>query len=84
MAVQYTRIPTSINKLSFDAMRLIDMYQNSQLPEEDMIDVLKTWKENVPELIFEQGDTTKIRRSLSRLIGKKREKVLSTLMLNMK
>ena len=65
-------------------MRLIDMYQNSQLPEEDMIDVLKTWKENVPELIFEQGDTTKIRRSLSRLIGKKREKVLSTLMLNMK
>ena len=84
MAVQYTRIPTSINKLSFDAMRLIDMYQNSQLPEEDMIDVLKTWKENVPELIFEQGDTTKIRRSLSRLIGKKREKVLSTLMLNIK
>ena len=84
MAVQYMKIPTSSKKLSDDVIRIVDMYQSSQVSEDDMIEVITTWKENVPELLFAPDGEGKINRTLLKVIGKKREKVILTFLANIK
>jgi hypothetical protein len=81
MAVTFVRMPPSTKKLGDEVTRLVDLYQVAQLPEEDLVEALNAWRENVPALLLkdsEKGPT--ISPTLTRYIGKKRSNVLATLL----
>lgn len=81
MAVSFVRMPPSTKKLGDEATRLVDLYLVAQLPEEDLIEAINAWKENVPTLLLtnsEKGPT--ISPTLTKYIGKKRSNVLATLL----
>ena len=81
MAVAFVRMPPSAKKLGDEATRLVDLYQVAQLPEEDLVNALNTWRENVPSLLLKESDKgTTISPTLTRYIGKKRSNVLATLL----
>lgn len=81
MAVAFVRMPPSAKKLGDEATRLVDLYQVAQLPEEELVNALNTWRENVPSLLLNESDKgTTISPTLTRYIGKKRSNVLATLL----
>lgn len=84
MAVQFIKIPTSSKKLGDEAIRLIDWFQTSQLSEDDLVDAVATWKENVPQLLLadDSSDGSLVSPTLIKYIGKRRALVLATLLTN--
>lgn len=81
MAVSFVRMPPSAKKLGDEATRLVDLYLVAQLPEEDLIEALSAWKENVPSLLLKDSDKgPTISPTLAKYIGKKRSNVLATLL----
>ncbi|MBO4330678.1 MAG: hypothetical protein J5827_01235 [Oscillospiraceae bacterium] len=74
-------MPPSTKKLGDEATRLVDLYLVAQLPEEDLIEAINAWKENVPTLLIkDSGKGPTISPTLVRYIGKKRSNVLATLL----
>lgn len=81
MAVSFVRMPPSAKKLGDEVTRLVDLYQVAQLPEEDLIEALNAWRENVPQLLLRESDKgPTISPTLAKYIGKKRSNVLATLL----
>lgn len=71
----YIAYPTSCKKLSDEVIRVLDLYQMAQIPESEVQAILKTWKENVPNLLLD-ADGTRLASGLARYIGKRRSMVL--------
>jgi len=80
VAVQFIRIPTSAKKLGDELTRLVDWYQTSMIPEDDLVEAVQTWKENVPQLLLDDGGL--VNPTLVKYIGKRRALVLATLLAN--
>lgn len=75
-SIQYTAFPTSYKKLGDEINRVVDLYQVNALPEEDLREMIASWKSNVPDLLFASKDHMMIAESLVRNIGKKRARII--------
>ena len=86
MSIQYNRIPTSAKKLCDEMGRLVDLYSNTSITEDELQDALKTWASNVPHLLFGQssgtpeGDQKKVCPRVEKYVGKRRAMIVNTLL----
>ena len=52
MAIPFKTIPTSNKALSDEIIRILALYDVNQVTEQELAEVLDTWKENVPDLFL--------------------------------
>jgi uncharacterized protein (TIGR04540 family) len=80
LATSFITVPTSATKLGSEITRLVDLYSVGQLPEEELLNILNTWGENVPDLLYDENKQP-INPKIIRQIGKKRALIITTLLL---
>jgi len=72
------------SSLSRDIVTLVDSYTKKEISEDMLQKYVRSWSENCPNLIFDDGNHDAISPKLVRLIGKKRSLIILTVLKNTK
>lgn len=74
----YLLYHTNRTALGRDIVSLVDRYTSKQIPEDELVEWLAAWRNNCPNLMFEEGNQNQISPKLVRHIGKKRALLITT------
>lgn len=78
MAANYLQFHTSYKSLADDAKALVDAYQSKTITEEELMDALKAWDTNCPNLLYEDDSRNTLSKSVIRYLGKRRAVIVFT------
>lgn len=76
----YLLIHTNYKSLAEDAKNLVDEYLAKKITEARLLEVLRAWDTNCPNLLYEDNQKTALSKSVIRYIGKRRSVVIFTML----
>lgn len=72
----YLLVHTNYKALAEEAKNLVDEYLAKKITEDKLLEVLRAWDTNCPNLLYEDGHKSSLSKSVIRYIGKRRAVVI--------
>lgn len=63
---------TTYTSLAADIVSLVDDYKGKRVGEDILLEYVRAWSDNCPNLLFNNGNTNELSPTIIRKIGKKR------------